>query len=100
MSALDSVSIPKSTGEAMTNANWRQAMVEEMAALHSNNTWDIVPLPPNKTTVVCRWVYTVKVGPDGQIDRMLALTFSLWTEIVPTCVVWLLQLCLNTIWYD
>lgn len=72
MSALDSVSIPKSTGEAMTDPNWRQAMVEEMTALHSNNTWDIVPLPPDKTTVGCRWVYTVKIGPDGQIDRFKA----------------------------
>jgi transposase InsO family protein len=72
VSALDSVSIPKSTGEAMTDPNWRQAMVEEMTALHSNNTWDIVPLPPDKTTVGCRWVYTVKIGPDGQIDRFKA----------------------------
>ncbi|KAK2353155.1 putative mitochondrial protein [Trifolium repens] len=72
VSALDYVSIPKSTGEAMTDPNWRQAMVEEMAALHSNNTWDIVSLPPHKTTVGCRWVYTVKVGPDGQIDRFKA----------------------------
>ncbi|GAU43000.1 hypothetical protein TSUD_188740 [Trifolium subterraneum] len=72
VSALDSVSIPKSTGEAMADPNWRQAMVEEMAALHSNNTWDIVSLPPDKTTVGCRWVYTVKVRPDGQIDRFKA----------------------------
>ena len=41
-------------------------MVEEMVALHSNNTWDIIPFPSDKTIVGCRWVYTVKVGPDGQ----------------------------------
>lgn len=52
--------------------NWRQAMMEEMAALHSNNIWDIVTLPPEKNTMGCRWVYTVKVGPDGQIDRFKA----------------------------
>ncbi|MCI39713.1 hypothetical protein A2U01_0060945, partial [Trifolium medium] len=56
----------------MTDPNWRKAMVEEMAALHTNNTWDIVSLPPDKTTVGCQWVYTVKVGPDGQIDRFKA----------------------------
>ena len=50
MSVLDFVSIPKSIGEAMTDPNWRQAMVEEMDAFHSNNTWDIVPLRPDKTT--------------------------------------------------
>ncbi|RVW98210.1 Retrovirus-related Pol polyprotein from transposon RE2 [Vitis vinifera] len=51
---------------------WQQAMVDEMAALHSNGTWDLVVLPSNKSTVGCRWVYTVKVGPDGQVDRLKA----------------------------
>ncbi|RVW40637.1 Retrovirus-related Pol polyprotein from transposon RE2 [Vitis vinifera] len=37
-------------------------MVDEMAALHSNDTWDLVVLPSGKSTVGCRWVYTVKVG--------------------------------------
>ncbi|RVW86509.1 Retrovirus-related Pol polyprotein from transposon RE2 [Vitis vinifera] len=48
------------------------AMVDEMAALHSNDTWDLVVLPSGKSTVGCRWVYAVKVGPDGQVDRLKA----------------------------
>ncbi|RVW64348.1 Retrovirus-related Pol polyprotein from transposon RE2 [Vitis vinifera] len=47
-----------------------KAMVDEMTALHSNGTWDLVVLPSCKFTVGCRWVYTVKVGPDGQVDRL------------------------------
>ncbi|RVW88050.1 Retrovirus-related Pol polyprotein from transposon RE2 [Vitis vinifera] len=47
-------------------------MVDEMAALHSNGTWDLVVLPSGKSTVGCRWVYAVKVGPDGQVDRLKA----------------------------
>ena len=43
-------------------------MVDEMTALHFNGTWDLVSLLPGKSTVGCRWVYTVKVGPDGQVD--------------------------------
>ena len=43
-----------------------------MAALHSNDTWDLVVLPSCKFTVGCRWVYTVKVGPNGQVDRLKA----------------------------
>nr|ABN08283.1 hypothetical protein MtrDRAFT_AC155889g9v2 [Medicago truncatula] len=70
--SLDSVSIPKTKGEVMSDPGWRQAMVDEMAALHSNDTWDLVPLPDGKTTVGCRWVYTVKVGSDGKIDRLKA----------------------------
>ncbi|RVW32667.1 Retrovirus-related Pol polyprotein from transposon RE1 [Vitis vinifera] len=44
----------------------------EMAALHSNDTWDLVVLPSCKSTVGCRWVYAVKVGSDGQVDRLKA----------------------------
>ncbi|RVW93492.1 putative mitochondrial protein [Vitis vinifera] len=62
----------KSTPEALSHPGWRQAMVDEMAALHSNGTWDLVVLPSGKSTVGCRWVYTVKVGPDGQVDRLKA----------------------------
>ena len=29
-------------------------------------------LPSGKSTVGCRWVYTVKVDPDGQVDRLKA----------------------------
>ena len=47
-------------------------MVEEMVALHSNGTWDLVSLPPGKFPIGCRWVYTVKVGPDGNINRLKA----------------------------
>ncbi|RVW55663.1 Retrovirus-related Pol polyprotein from transposon RE2 [Vitis vinifera] len=60
----------KNTPEALSHPGWRQAMVDEMAALHSNDTWDLVDLPSGKSTVDCRWVYTVKVGPDGQVDRL------------------------------
>ncbi|RVW72247.1 Retrovirus-related Pol polyprotein from transposon TNT 1-94 [Vitis vinifera] len=72
VSAISSVSLPKSTHEALYHPGWRQAMVDEMAALHSNGTWDLVVLPLGKSTVGCRWVYAVKVGPDGQVDRLKA----------------------------
>lgn len=66
------MSIPKSTGEVMTDPNWRQTIVEEMDALHSNNTWGIVTLPSDKITVGCQWVYTLKVGPNCHIDHSKA----------------------------
>ena len=43
-------------------------MIEEMAALHSTGTWDLVPLPTSKFPIGCYWVYTIKIGPDGQVD--------------------------------
>ena len=47
-------------------------MVDEMAALHSIGTWDLVVFPFGKFLVGFRWVYTVKVGPNGQVDRLKA----------------------------
>ena len=47
-------------------------MVDEMIALHSTGTWDLIVLPFGKVLVGCRWVYTVKVGPDDQVDRLKA----------------------------
>nr|CAN78715.1 hypothetical protein VITISV_030863 [Vitis vinifera] len=58
VSAISSVSFPKSTHEALSHPGWRRAMVDEMAALHSNGTWDLVVYP--------------LVGPDGQVDRLKA----------------------------
>ena len=72
VSAICSVSLPKSTPKALSHPDWRWAMVDEMAALHFNDTWDLVVLPSGKSTVGCRWVYAVKVGPDGQVDRLKA----------------------------
>ncbi|RVW39422.1 Retrovirus-related Pol polyprotein from transposon TNT 1-94 [Vitis vinifera] len=51
VSAISSVSLPKSTHEALSHPGWRQAMVDEMAALHSNGTWDLVVLSSGKSTV-------------------------------------------------
>ena len=47
-------------------------MTEEMNALSSNGTWELVALPPGKSPVGCHWVYIVKVGPDGKIDWLKA----------------------------
>lgn len=44
-------------------------MIDEMQSLEHNGTWDLVPLPPGKKVVGCRWVYAIKVGPNGQIDH-------------------------------
>ncbi|PNY06840.1 receptor-like protein kinase [Trifolium pratense] len=51
---------------------WRQAMIDEMIALESTDTWKLVPLPPKKSMVGCRGGFAIKVGPDGQVDRLKA----------------------------
>ena len=38
ISTLSSVSLPKAVPEALSHVGWKQAMVKEMAALHSTST--------------------------------------------------------------
>ena len=71
ISTLSSVSLPKTVHEALSHPDWKQAMVEEMAALHSTGTQDLVTLP-GKSPVGCRWVYTVKIGTNGGVDHLKA----------------------------
>lgn len=47
-------------------------MQEEIVALEKNDTWDIVDLSWNKVHVRCKWVYPVKLKPDGSVDRYKA----------------------------
>ena len=58
--------------EALSNPDRKQAVVEEMTTLHSSGTWDLVPVPVGKTPIGCHWVYIVKIGPDGRVDRIKA----------------------------
>ena len=70
VSAISYVSLPNNTNEALSHPGRRQAMVDEMAALYSTDTWDLVVLPSGKSLVGCCWIYTVKVGLDGQVDHL------------------------------
>ncbi|KAL6323247.1 hypothetical protein AAG906_029254 [Vitis piasezkii] len=91
VSTLSSVSLLKSTSEALSHPGWRQAMVDEMAALHSNGTWDLVSLPPGKSTVGCRWVYTIKVVLGYGCDY--GDTFSPVAKIASFAYFYAWQLC-------
>ena len=36
--------------------------------MESNKTWFVVPLPPGKHTIGCKWVYNIKFRLDGSIE--------------------------------
>jgi len=44
-------------------------MNEDMNALISRRTWELVSALTDIVIVGCRWVYTMKYRPDGSIDR-------------------------------
>jgi len=40
------------------NPKWIEAMESEIAALETNNTWEIVKLPPGKRPTTSKWIYS------------------------------------------
>ncbi|GKF31086.1 retrovirus-related pol polyprotein from transposon RE2 [Tanacetum coccineum] len=76
LTALSNVHDPKTFQEAQSQAVWRKAMQEELAALVENKTWSIVSLPKGKHDVGSRWVFKTKFNSDGSVDRHKARLVS------------------------
>jgi hypothetical protein len=55
-------------------------MSEELAALNSTGTWDLIPLPPKPVPITHKWVYKVKTKADGSVEcykaRLVARGFQ------------------------
>ena len=81
LSSLSSVTIPKTVCEALAHLGWRQAMTDELSALHNSETWELVPLPSRKSIVGCTWVFIIKVGPDDTIDCLKACLVAKMTFV-------------------
>lgn len=58
---------PQFFHQAIKIPTWKKK--DELDAMELNNTWSIVPLPSDKQSIGCRWVYKVKYASDGSIDR-------------------------------
>ncbi|RVW81598.1 Retrovirus-related Pol polyprotein from transposon RE1 [Vitis vinifera] len=72
VASIDSISVPKTVTEALNHPGWKNAMLEEIYALEDNHTWQLVNLPQGKKVVGCKWVFAVKVHPDGSVARLKA----------------------------
>lgn len=55
--------------QAVKIPHWRDAMKLELEAMVLNQTSSIVPLPPGKHLVGCRWIYKNKYKADGSLER-------------------------------
>ncbi|KAI5317586.1 hypothetical protein L3X38_037293 [Prunus dulcis] len=54
---------------ASFSPQWKQAMQEEIDALHMQCTWSLVPNPGDKNIVGSKWIYKIKRNSDGSIAR-------------------------------
>lgn len=66
---------PSTFSEAMHSEHaeqWQRAADEEMESLMTNNTWELVDLPPGCKAIPCKWLFKVKLHADGSIERFKA----------------------------
>ncbi|KAK9214355.1 hypothetical protein WN944_006344 [Citrus x changshan-huyou] len=63
---------PKTLKAALKHQHWVAAMQEELTALYQNQTWSLMPRPPDTNVVGSKWVYKIKHKEDGSIDRFKA----------------------------
>ncbi len=66
---------PQNIEEALTCENskeWECAMREEYDSLMTKNTWTLVPLPAGRKPVSCKWVFKIKQGANGEVERYKA----------------------------
>ena len=56
---------PQSYAQASLDSNWRAAMDDQMASIHANQTWILIPRPPGITLLHVNWIYKLKTDTDG-----------------------------------
>ncbi|KAG7301017.1 hypothetical protein JYU34_015390 [Plutella xylostella] len=60
-------------------AQWKQAVEEELQAFESNDAWEIVDVPSDRSIVKCKWVLNKKVDIDNKVRyraRLVAKGFT------------------------
>lgn len=47
-------------------------MVEEYSSIMSNDVWEVVPRPTDGAVIGSCWIYEIKHGADGNINKYKA----------------------------
>ena len=55
--------------EALEEQVWRATMLEELKAIEKNHTWKLVELPAKKKPIDVKWVFKLKLNPNGTIAK-------------------------------
>ena len=55
--------------EALNIREWKDAMKEELEAIEKNKTWELVDLPHDKMPIDVKWVFKLKLKPDGSVAK-------------------------------
>jgi Reverse transcriptase (RNA-dependent DNA polymerase) len=71
----DHISDPRTYAEAMAHPdanNWEAACADEMAVFDHMGVYEVVPHPKDRKVVGSKWVFHIKHGPDGNMQKYKA----------------------------
>lgn len=51
---------------------WQEAMTDEMTSLKKNSVWELTELPHNQRAINNKWVFRIKMKPNGLVDKYKA----------------------------
>ena len=60
---------PTTYEEASRYQVWKDAMVEEYQSIMKNDVWEVVPRPGGKSVVTSKWLFKIKHGADGSVEK-------------------------------
>ena len=63
---------PRTFEEVVKHQVWKDAMHEEYESIMKNDVWDVVPRPKDKSFVTSKWLYKIKHGADGSLEKYKA----------------------------
>jgi len=55
--------------EAVKEEKWVATINGEIDAIEINQTWDLVDLPANKTSIGVKWVYKTKLNEKAKVEK-------------------------------
>uniref|UniRef100_A0A803Q711 Polyprotein n=1 Tax=Cannabis sativa TaxID=3483 RepID=A0A803Q711_CANSA len=84
---------PLTVAAAVKSPQWNAAMNSKIYALKRNKTWVMVPLPPGKQAIGCKWVFREKENTDGSTAQ-----FKARPVIKPTTIRVILTIALSKGW--
>jgi hypothetical protein len=62
---------PPNYNRVVENPLWKKAMQKEYDSLLQNQTWNLVPLPPERNIFRCKWVHRIKRYKARQVSKGL-----------------------------
>ncbi|CAJ2647424.1 unnamed protein product [Trifolium pratense] len=60
---------PMTYNDAAKHDVWKKAMDTEIAAIESNDTWELTHLPAGAKKIGVKWVYKTKYNEEGKIEK-------------------------------